>query len=49
MAIIPLQVKIKNVFSKVYTYTKNNRVMSICNDDKELFKKCKEIWNNITE
>ena len=31
-----------------YAYANNNRVMSIYSDDKELFKKCRGIWNRIT-
>ena len=34
MAIVPLQLKIKNFFGKVHTYTNNSRVMPIHNDDK---------------
>ena len=49
MAIISLQLKTKNFFSKVHTYANNDWVMSIRNDDDELFKKCKETWINITE
>ena len=32
-----------------YIFTNNNRLMPIHSDDKELFRKCKEIWNKITE
>ena len=46
---VPLQLKIKNFFGKIHTYRNNNRVMSIHNDDKELFRNCREIWNKITE
>ena len=49
MKIAPLQLKIKNFFHELDTYTNNNRVMSIYSDDKELFKKCREIWNRITK
>ena len=34
MTIVPLQLKINNFFGKVHTYTNNNRVMRIHNDDK---------------
>ena len=34
MAIVPLQLKIKNFFGKVHTYANNNRVMPVHNDDK---------------
>ena len=49
MAIVPLQLKIKNFFGELHTYTNNNRVMPIHSDDKELFRKCREIWNKINE
>ena len=49
MKIVPLQLKIKNFFGKINTYTNNNIVMLIHNDDKERFRKCREIWNKITE
>ena len=51
MTIVPLQLKIKNFFGELHTYTNNNnnRIMSIQSDDKELFRKCREIWNKITE
>ena len=49
MKIVPLQLKIKNFFGKIHTYTNNNIVMLIHNDDKECFRKCREIWNKITE
>ena len=49
MTIVPLQLKIKNFFGELHTYTNNNRVMPIHSDDKELFRKCREIWNKITE
>ena len=49
MTVVPLQLKIKNFYGKIHTYTNSNRVMPIHNDDKELFRKCREIWNKITE
>ena len=51
MTIVPLQLKIKNFFGELHTYANNNnnRIMSIQSDDKELFRKCREIWNKITE
>ena len=49
MTTVTLQLKIKNFFGKIHTYANNNRVMPIHNDDKELFRKCREIWNKITE
>ena len=49
MAVVPLQLKIKNLYFELLTFTKNDRVMFIYNYDKELFRKCREIWNKITE
>ena len=39
----------KNFFGELHTYTNNNRVTPIHSDDKEFFRKCREIWNKITE
>ena len=49
--IIPLQLRIDNFYGdiQVDTYSNNNRVMSIFSDDKEIFKKCREIWNRINK
>ena len=52
--IVPLQLKIKTFFGELHTYTNNNNnnnniVIPIQSDDKELFRKCREIWNKITE
>ena len=49
MAVVPLQLKIKNLYFELLTFTKNDRVMFIYNYDKELFRKCRETWNKITE
>ena len=49
MMIVPLQLKIKNFYNELNTFANNNRVMFIYNDDKEFFRKCREIWNKITE
>ena len=49
MTIVPLQLKTKNFLGELHTYTSNNRVMPIHSDDKELFRKCREIWNKTTE
>ena len=49
MKIAPLQLKIKNCFGEVHILKNNNSKMFTLNNDKELFKKCREIWNNITE
>ena len=47
LKIAPLQLKIKNFFCELHTCRNNNRVMYIHNDDKEFFRKCREIWNKI--
>ena len=49
MIIAPLQLKIKNFYNELNTFENNNRVMFIYNDDKEFFRKCREIWNKIIE
>ena len=49
MMIVPLQLKIKNFYNELNTHKNNNKVMFIYNDDKECFRKCREIWNKITE
>ena len=49
MIIAPLQLKIKNFYNELNTFANNNRVMFIYNDDKEFFRKCREIWNKIIE
>ena len=49
MIIVPLQLKIKNFYNKLNTFANNNRVMFTYNDDKEFFRKCREIWNEIIE
>ena len=49
MKIVPLQLKIKNFFSELHTFINNDRIMFIYSDDKELFRKCRKIWNKITE
>ena len=46
--IIPLQLKIDNFYGEIHSYANNNRVMYIHSDDKNLFRKCREIWNKIT-
>ena len=48
MAIVPLQLKINNFYFDLLTFTNNDRVMFIYNDDKKLFWRCREIWNKIT-
>ena len=49
MKIVPLQLKIKNFYGKFHELWINTRLMSIESDDKEVFKKCREICNKITE
>ena len=49
MKVSPLQLKIKNFLDEIEAFTNNDRVMYIENDNKELFKKCSEIWNKIIE
>ena len=44
-----LQLKIKNFYNELNTFSNNNRVVFIHNDDKEFFRKCREIWNKIIE
>ena len=34
---------------ELHTFTNNTRAIPIYSDDKELFRKCREIWNKITE
>ena len=47
--IVPLQSKIKNFFlGELYIFTNKDRMIPIHSNDKELFKKCREIWNKIT-
>ena len=49
MMIVPLQLKIKNFYNELNTFANNNRAMFIYNDDKEFFRKCRDIWNKIIE
>ena len=49
MKIVPLQSKIKKFYVELHTFINNDRVMFIYNYDKELFIKCREIRNEITE
>ena len=49
MIIAPIQLKINNFYNELNTFANNNRVMFIYNDDKEFFRKCREIWNKIIE
>ena len=50
MAIVPLQLKTNSFFlGELHTFTNNDTVIPIQSDDKELFKKCREIQNTITK
>ena len=50
MKIVPLQLKIKNFyFGESHMFTNNTTLIPIHSDDKERFRKCREIWNKITE
>ena len=49
MKFVPLQLKTKNFYNELNTFAYNNSVMFIHNDDKEFFRKCREIWNKIIE
>ena len=49
MNVVPLQLKLKNFYGEILSYACNNRMMPIHGDDKELFRKCREMWNKITE
>ena len=49
MKVVPLQLKIIFFFGNLHTFTNNDRIMFIKSNDKELFKKVREIWNKITE
>ena len=48
--IVLLQLKIENFyFGELHMYTSNITEVPIHSDDKELFRKCREIWNKINE
>ena len=49
MMIVPLQLKINNLYNEINTLENNNRVMFIYNNDKEFFRKCIKIWDKIIE
>ena len=44
----PLQLK-DNFYSEISENANNNLMVCIYSDDKKLSKKCREIWNNVTE
>ena len=48
MEFVPLQLKTKNFYNELNTFGNNNR-MFIHNDDKDFFRKCREIRNKIIE
>ena len=47
--IVPLQLKIKNVYGKLHELRNNITSLFIESNDKELFRKCREIWNKVIE
>ena len=49
MKIVPLQLKIKSVYGKLHELRNNITSLFIESNDKELFRKCREIWNKIIE
>ena len=49
MTIVPLQLKINIFFCKLHALKNNITIMSIKSDNKELFRKIREIWNKIIE
>ena len=49
MQFVPLQLKTKNFYNELNTFAINDRVTFIHNDDKEFFRKFREIWNKIIE
>ena len=49
MSFVLLQLKIKTLSGKIHKVKNYITLMSIQSDDKELFKKCREIWNKSTK
>ena len=49
MKFVPLQLKAKIFYNELNTFANNNRVTFIHNDNKQFFRKCREIWNKIIE
>ena len=49
MTAVPLQLKLNNFFGKLHALKNNIKLMSIKSDDKEHFRKFREIWNKIIE
>ena len=49
MDVVPLQLRINSFYCEIYEPKNNDTFMLIKTDDKELFKKIREIWNKIIE
>ena len=49
MDVVPLQLRINNFYCEIYEPKNNDTIMLIKSDDKELFRKIREIWNKIIE
>ena len=49
LMLVPLQLKINNSYNEINAFKKNNKIMHICNNDKEFLRKCIEIWDKIIE
>ena len=49
MKIVPLQLKIESVYGKLHELRNNITSLFTESNDKELFRKCREIWNKIIE
>ena len=47
--VVPLQLKIKNCNDIIHELKNNNTLILIKSNHKELFRKIREIWNNIIE
>ena len=48
--IVPLQLKIENFyFDELHMFTSGVMMIPICSNDDQFFRKCKEIWDKITE
>ena len=49
MTVVPLKLKIKNFYGELHALKSNITLMFIQSNDKELFRKIREIWNKIIE
>ena len=49
LTVVPLKLKINNVYGELHALKNNITLMSVESDDKELFKKIRETWNTIIE